>query len=94
MHPSSPELELTLDCPDEAGAPCWLDFSSHYRFVVVEWKLALGFGVSLVDTESDPRTGLFEGPDEVLRDVHSTIDRILTLLGVEGRWLRRKVAGL
>jgi len=93
LHASSPELELTLDCPDEAGAPCWLDVSSHDRFVAVEWKPALGFGVSLVDKESDPRAGLFEGPDEVLRDIHSAKDRILALLGLEGRWLRRKAAG-
>jgi len=93
LHASSPELDRTLDCPGEAGAPCWLDVSSQDRFVVVEWKPALGFGVSLVGTESDPRVGLFEGPDEVLRDVQSTRDRVLALLGLEGRWLPKRAAG-
>jgi len=93
LHASSPELALTLDCPDEPGAPCWLDVSSHDRFVVVEWKPALGFGVSLVDNVSDPRAGLFEGPDEVFQDIHATKDRVLELLGLEGRWVRRRAAG-
>jgi hypothetical protein len=93
LHASSPKLALTLDCSDEPGAACWLDVSSQDRFVVVEWKPALGFGVSLVDTVSDPRAGLFEGPDEVLQDIHSTKDRVLELLGLEGRWERRRAAG-
>lgn len=93
LYASFPELSLSLDCSDEPGAACWLDVSSHDRFVVVEWKPALGFGVSLVDTVSDPRAGLFEGPDEALPDIHSTKDRVLELLGLEGSWVRRRAAG-
>jgi hypothetical protein len=92
LHASSPELALTLDGPDEPGAPGWLDVSSHGRFVAVEWKPALGFGVSLVSTESDSRAGLFEGPDEVFSDIQATKDRILALLAVDERLPRRRHA--
>jgi hypothetical protein len=90
---SSPKLALTLDCSDELGAACWLDVSSQDRFVAVEWKPGLGFGVSLVNTVSAPRAGLFEGPDEVFHDIHTTKERVLELLGLEGRWARRRAAG-
>jgi len=92
LHAASPELELNLDCPGEPGAPCWLDVSSHDHFVAVEWRPALGFGVSRVDTASAPRAGLFEGPDEVLQDIHSTKERILALLGLAGARANRRVA--
>ena len=68
LHAASPELELNLDCPGEPGAPCWLDVSSHDHFVAVEWRPALGFGVSRVDTASAPRAGLFVQLDELFVD--------------------------
>lgn len=93
LEASSPELELDLECPVEPGAPCWLDVSGHGRLVAVEWRPARGFGVSMVDTARDSRAGLFEGPDEVFQDIHATKDRILELLGLDGRWMRRRAAG-
>lgn len=89
----SPDLDLTLDWSGEPGAPGWLDVAEQGRFVAVEWRPRLGFGVSLVDTSSDSADGLFEGPDAVFTDLHAAKERILQLLGSEGRRLRRAVGG-
>jgi hypothetical protein len=93
LRASSPDLDLTLAWSGEPEAPAWLDIAEHGRFVAVEWRPRLGFGVSLVDTSSDPVAGLFEGPEETFSDFHAAKDRILLLLGSEGRRPRRRAAG-
>ena len=93
LHASSPDLDLTLDWSGEPGAPGWLDVAEHGRSVSVEWRPRHGFGVSLVDTSSDPAAGLFEGPDEVFTDFRAAKERILRLLGSEGRRLRHRAVG-
>jgi hypothetical protein len=93
LRASSPDLDLTLDWSGEPEAPGWLDVEERGRSVAVEWRPRLGFGVSLVDTSSDPAAGLFEGPEEVLTDFHAAKERILRLLGSEERPLRHRAVG-
>jgi len=45
-----------------------------------------------MDTARTPRAELFEGPEEVLQDIHSTKKRILALLGLAGARANRRVA--
>jgi hypothetical protein len=93
LRASSPEIDLNLDWSGEPGAPGWLDVAEHGRSVAVEWRPRLGFGVSLVDTSSDPTAGLFEGPEAVFTDLHAAKERILRLLGSEDRRLRHRTVG-
>jgi len=93
LRASSPDLDLTLDWSGEPGTPGWLDVAEHGRLVAVEWSPQLGFGVSLVDTSSDPVTGLFEGPEEVFTDFRAVQERILRLLGSGDRRLGRRAVG-
>lgn len=93
LRASSPDLDLTLDWSGEPEAPGWLDVEEHGRSVAVEWRPRLGFGVSLVETSSDPSAGLFEGPGEVFTDLHEAKERILCLLDSEGKRLRHRAVG-
>jgi len=88
LRASSPDLDVTLDWSGEPEAPGWLDVEEHGRSVAVEWRPRRGFGVSLVETSSDPTTVLFEGPDEIFTDFHATKERILRLLDPEERPVR------
>jgi DNA-binding XRE family transcriptional regulator len=64
-----------LDPPDPgANGSWWLDVSLGERQVIVEWRPALGFGVST------PSDGFGEGPDEFYADVPSALSRIVGLL--------------
>lgn len=80
LRASSPELDLRLDAPEEADRPAWLDVEQEGRIVAVEWRPRHGFGISLLETSGNPQAGLFEGPDEILKDPCSARDRILSLL--------------
>jgi|SRR5215213_1940662 len=95
LEAQDPDLELELDPPVDPRAPWWLDVERGDRRVVVEWRPAQGFGVSLTDN-SDPLSGLFSGPDEVFEDVKAAGHRVLELLGIEERGaspLRRAALG-
>lgn len=93
LRASSPDLDLTLDWSGEPEVSGWLDIAEHGRSVAVEWRPRHGFGVSLVETSSNPSLGLFEGPEEVFTDYHAAKERILWLLGSEERHLRHQAVG-
>ena len=76
---SSSELDLRLDAAAESET-AWLDVECQGRVVAVEWRPQQGFGVSLLASSRDPLEGLYEGPDEVLKDAYSARDRVLSLL--------------
>lgn len=95
LQAQGPGLELELDRPENPSAPWWLDIKRRDRWVVVEWRPAQGFGVSLME-RGDPLSGLFQGPDEVFPDVEAAGHRVLELLGFEERGasrLRRAALG-
>lgn len=72
-------LDPKVEGPDSAAVR-WLDVGYVGRDVAVEWRLGEGFGVSRIESGDDPSSGLFEGPDEILRDVEAARARILILL--------------
>jgi hypothetical protein len=72
---------LKLDLPVQSDRGGWLDIEYGGKWVVVEWRPGIGFGVSLAEgLEEDPAKGLFEGPDEVLANREKAQERILSLL--------------
>lgn len=83
LRAQDPSLEMELDRPENPNAPWWLDVKGRDRWVVVEWRPARGFGVSLLKRGGDPLEGLFSGPDEVFEDVEAAGHRVLELLGIE-----------
>jgi hypothetical protein len=96
LQAQGPDLEMELDRPENPNAPWWLDIKKGYQWVVVEWRPARGFGVSLLERGGDPLSGLFSGPDEVFEDVEAAAHHVLELLGIEERGaspLRRAALG-
>lgn len=92
----APDLEMELDAPENPQAPWWLDIKREDEWVVVEWRPARGFGVSLLKRGGDPLEGLFSGPDEVFEDMETAAHHVLELLGIEERGasrLRRAALG-
>lgn len=83
LHASFPHLDLRLDSPEAQESAAWLDVERQGKVVAVEWRPRRGFGISLLADSGNPRAGLFEGPDEILSDVCSARDRILSLLAVD-----------
>lgn len=70
-----PQASVTLDQPDTPSASWWLDVAVDSHSVTVEWKPAVGFGVS-TPTADDYGSG----PDEVYPDPETAYRRILELL--------------
>ena len=85
LRAQDPGLGLELDRPENPNAPWWLDVKRRDQWVVVEWRPARGFGVSLLKRGGVPLEGLFSGPDEVFEDVEAAGHHVLELLGIEER---------
>lgn len=85
LQGQDPDLEMELDRPENPNAPWWLDIKKGDQWVVVEWRPARGFGVSLLERGGDPLSGLFSGPDEVFEDMGAAAHHVLELLGIEER---------
>lgn len=88
LRAQDPGLELELDRPENPQAPWWLNIKRRDQWVVVEWRPARGFGVSLME-RGNPLSGLFSGPDEVFEDVEAAAHHVLELLGIEERGASR-----
>ncbi len=70
-----PGVKATEDRPSDSRGSWFLDLTLNGRAATVEWKPQIGFGVT-----SLPSDGFGEGPDEVYRDVASTVKRLSELL--------------
>lgn len=70
-----PSAEIVLDPPSGAGGTWWLDIHLGDRGVVVEWRPAMGFGIS-----STPAEGYGEGSDEFYENMEDAIGRTLEVL--------------
>ena len=70
-----PDAGLALDRPKDLEASWWLDAVLDGHDVTVEWRPALGFGVSA------GREALFgESPDEVYGSLQETLSRVEQLV--------------
>jgi hypothetical protein len=75
-----PGAEIKLDEPERTGQAGWLDIEYEDVAIAVEWRPAVGFGVSRLEVGGDPTAGLFEGPDDVFSDLGEAKSHILLLL--------------
>ena len=75
-----PGAEFRFDEPERSGQSGWLDIEFEGMAIAVEWRPAVGFGVSRLEVGGDPTAGLFEGPDDVFKDWREAKEHILFLL--------------
>jgi hypothetical protein len=85
-----PGADLEIEEPTRSRQSCWLDIAYQTMWIAVEWKPGIGFGVSRLEVEDDPATGLFEGPDEVFEDWREVKEHILLWLQSPGLTERRQ----
>ncbi len=70
-----PQARCVLDKPEYPQASWWLDIHAEDHEVTIEWRPALGFGVS-----ARPDVVLGEGPDETYDSLESVFARIQDLI--------------
>lgn len=90
--------DVTVDAPTRGDQAGWLDVRYEGKWVVVEWRPGMGFGVSLIEeADEDPAAGLFEGPDQIFRSWREAQDHLLSLLQLQvaevDSWSRRAAHG-
>ena len=81
-----PRAEVAVDAPSRASASWFVDVRSGKQAFAIEFRPALGFGLS-----SAPSDGLGEGPDEFLESEDVVVERIRTLLRSNARTLPQRV---
>ena len=77
-----PSASVSVDAPKKASGNWFVDVKSGDRRFAIEFRPALGFGLSSGDREGE---GFGEGPDEFLPDDDALVARLLQLLKTRGR---------
>jgi hypothetical protein len=74
-----PGAEFELEEPERNGQSGWLNIEFEDIAITVEWRPAVGFGVSRIEVGGDPTAGLFEGPHDVFSDWCEAKEHILRI---------------
>jgi DNA-binding XRE family transcriptional regulator len=69
------QIELELDAPKSPDAPWFLDARVKGNAIVIEWRPALGFGLT-----SMPAAGYGDAPDEFFPTLEEAADRAMEIL--------------
>jgi DNA-binding XRE family transcriptional regulator len=75
-----PGIEIDVDRPSRSRGDWFIDTRLDGRSFVIEFRPALGFGLSSI-----PGEGLGEGPDEFFTDEPSVVERVAELLRTSAR---------
>jgi DNA-binding XRE family transcriptional regulator len=81
-----PGVAITVDPPSSSKGDWFIDTKVGRRSFVIEFRPALGFGLS-----STPSEGIGEGPDEFFQDEHEVVERLSELLHKKARSAPQRV---
>lgn len=80
MRRRIPDVVIAVDAPSRPKGDWFIDTKLGKRSFVIEFRPALGFGLS-----STPTEGIGEGPDEFFEDEHEVVERVAELLRKKAR---------
>ncbi len=71
--------KLEIESPDNPSGSWWIHAWSKEKFVEIEWRPNLGFGISLI-LNGDFESAMFGGPDNVFPDLDAAQNYVTQLL--------------
>lgn len=81
-----PGMAIDVDAPSRPGGDWFIDLRQGDHSFTIEFRPALGFGLS-----SKPGEGFGEGPDEFFEDEAAVVDRVAELLRTGARTQPQRV---
>lgn len=74
LHQQWPEAIVQIDSAETPDGTSWIHAQIHDQAVEIEWRPALGFGVSV--SSGKPASELFSGPDSIVLSADTVLETI------------------